>query len=156
MRITRYTRLVKPIEYGQSIKDMVGKVIGDHEWVNRDITEKHFPMNGRVLRDYIRFCLAFFDKEVLSNAEILAEFKHEGLQPGRLEDLLIFGCLHPDEQTEQPINAIGAVWDKKVPYLGISGITPNISEGRRGLSLRTYDRGWKKRDAFLAVELIAA
>lgn len=156
MIIKSYECLAEPSEYSQSVQDMIKRVIGDHEWVNREITQEHFPMNGRVLgvKDCIQFWLAIFNGEILSSDEILDELDGENLLPARLKDLLIFGYKHPEEQTQRPIRAIGAVWENKVPYLGISGVTPPISDGRRGLSLVELDCGWKERDAFLAVKLV--
>ena len=136
--------LTVTVDYSRSLAQMIAA--GKYDWVNDDITEKHFPMkgNGKV---ELNLELAHFNKYISSD-DAIAELKKRGLRPATLWELLAFGAKFPETQREFPIVALGSVWrdldgDRNVPYLWGHA-------DERSLGLCWYDHDWSDNYRFLA------
>ncbi len=121
---------------------------GKYDYVNEDITEKHFPQDKKEGKEKVDLELVHFNKG-MSSEEVLSELKNRGYKPAALSELLAFGEKYPQEQRKCPIVALGSFWrhwhsHRYVPALwGLSG--------SRRLSLYWFELGWRGRFRFLAV-----
>jgi hypothetical protein len=132
------------VDYRKSLDAMVEA--GRYDWVDSDITEKHFPVKPGHADVSIE--LVHFDR-VMETDDVLAELDRRGLRPATLPELLAFGAKYPEKQREFPVVALASVWR-------------NLHGGRyapclwgfaeeRSLSLRWLDGGWGARYRFAAV-----
>lgn len=135
------------VDYSRPIKD--GIKAGKYDYINENITEKHFPVSkDEHGRKEQTFTLYHFGNGVESDYAI-AQMEKDGKRPATLRELLAFGEANPELQRQFSIIALGSVWvgrsgDNYFAYLG-SG-----SDGR-GLGLSWYSSGWGDRCRFLAV-----
>ena len=129
----------------QSFSDMVKA--GKYDWVNSNITEKHFPIqgNGKITKE---LHLIHFNK-VMSSEGVLAEFERLGLAPAKIEDLLVFGVVLFNLQRQFPIVALGSVWRHSDGGRGVPCLSGR--SGDRDLGLGWLGDGWDERYRFLAV-----
>ncbi|MGH9460150.1 MAG: hypothetical protein ACRD1X_02955 [Vicinamibacteria bacterium] len=93
------------IDYSQSLVAMIQT--GRYDWVNSDITEKHFPVASGPAQVSIE--LVHFNR-VMSTDDVLSELDRRGLRPATLPELLAFGEKYPEKQRKFPIIALGSVW----------------------------------------------
>jgi hypothetical protein len=93
------------VDYRQSLQAMIQA--GRYDWVNSDITEKHFPITPGPKDVSIE--LVHFDR-VMSSDDVLSELDRRGLRPATLPELLAFGAKYPEKQREFPIVALASVW----------------------------------------------
>ncbi len=132
------------VDYRQSLKAMIQA--GHYDWVNSDITEKHFPVASGPTEVSIE--LIHFDRAMTSE-EVLAELDRRGLRPATLPELLAFGAKYPQKQREFPIVALASVWrywvgGRRVPYLWSNAV-------ERSLDLDWLDLRWGAHCRFAAV-----
>lgn len=132
------------VDYTLALPEMI--TAGKYDWVNSDITQKHFPVigEGKVERELI---LVHFGRNMGTEA-VLEDFDKQNLQSATIEELLALGATHPELQRQFPIIALGSVWQhpgggRCVPYLG-------EDSSERCLSLDWYDDGWADDCRFLA------
>ena len=133
------------VNYNQSLADMVST--GKYDWVNSDITEKHFP-NTRRGKEEVSLHLVHFNRNIGSE-DALRELDKMGFRPATIEELLAFGAQNPEEQRKYPIVALGSVWrhlrgGRCVPSLWLGGA------GRR-LGLGWWGVDWHSHCRFAAV-----
>lgn len=131
------------VDYSRSLKEMIAA--GKYDWINDDITDKHFPMaKGKA---ELNLELVHFNKYISSD-DAIAELKMRGMRPATLWELLAFGEKFPEKQREFPVIALASVWrhfsgGRRVPCLW-SGA------GGRYLGLFWCGLDWRGRFRFLA------
>ncbi|MDD5340844.1 MAG: hypothetical protein PHC97_00170 [Patescibacteria group bacterium] len=135
------------VDYGKTLTEMIK--LGKYAWVNDDISDKHFPVQG-VGQQEAELVLVHLNKDATTK-EALAHLDGLGLKPASIEHLLAFGAANPDVQREFPIVALGSVWvdafgNRSCPYL-------NFTDGERKLFLYWFggDGHWGACCRFLAV-----
>lgn len=86
---------------------------GRYDWVNKNITARHFPKtsSGSVRLDSFVFVVRV-GLSLRTNG-ILAELDRADFQPCGLDDLLAFGQYHPDVQRKFPIVGLDSVWGNR-------------------------------------------
>lgn len=133
------------VDYSRSVAD--GIRAGHYDWVNQDITARHFPTEKsgctRVLVE-----LLHLDRNA-SAEEVLAEMEARGLRPADLHELLAEGEKYPEIQREFPVVALGSAWrgsggDRRVPYIRRDG-------SRRLLGLGWTESAWDGHCRFAVV-----
>jgi len=112
------------VNYSKSLAEMIQA--GKYDWVNSDITDKHFPVKGSG-RVELNAELIHYGKCMCSDT-IIQDLDQRGLRPATLAELLAFGEKYPDEQRKYTIVELGSVWQywvagRSVAYLccGVSG-----------------------------------
>ncbi|MBI2484128.1 hypothetical protein HYV71_03010, partial [Candidatus Uhrbacteria bacterium] len=129
------------------------KSLGCGKNVNKDITEKNFPvaMDKAKGNEKGEVVLAHFNRYISSEKviDILAKL---GYRPGTFEELVAFGADHPEIQRQFPIVALGTV----VSVDGERGV-PGLWDGSGGrfLGLGRFGGGWPSDYRFLAVSMSA-
>jgi len=133
------------IDYTQSLADMIRA--GNYDWVNEDITQEHFPIQGE-RRQEVTVTLFHFNRSV-SSGDAIAGIKQQGYRPGEIEHLLALGAAHPDLQKQFPIIALGSVWSPP----GGSRCVPSVPwrGAGRSLHLLWFDGAWRPSCRFIAV-----
>jgi len=119
---------------------------GNYNWINSDITDKHFPVKGSGKVE-LNPELIHYGK-LISSDEIIQDLDQRGLRPATLAELLAFGEKYPDEQRKYPIVALGSVWqhwggNRYVACLG-------CFESERELNLHYCGGDWFENYRFLA------
>lgn len=134
------------VDHELSRKDMIAA--GKHDWVNEDITEKHFPRDKKEGKEKVDLELVYYNR-VMTSEQVLSELKNRGYRPATLSELLAFGVAYPEKQREFPIVALGSVW----LHPGSGRFVPCLFEwcDERCLSLGRYSGGWHGDYRFLAV-----
>ena len=133
-----------PVDYAQSLDAMVRA--GRYDYVDSDITEKHFPvMSGP---QNVSIELVHFDR-VMSSDDVFSELDRKGFRPATLPEILSFGAKYPEKQREFPVVALGSVrrdgsGSREVPYLWSGAVG-------RGLSLDWLVGRWGSYYRFAAV-----
>jgi len=97
---------------------------GKYDWVNSDITQDHFPVQGGVQKE-VEAVLFHFNRIVTSD-QAISEMEKQGFRPATIEELLALGASYPELQKQFPILALGSVWRHPsgslyVPYLAWRG-----------------------------------
>ena len=138
------------VDCSQSLKQMIQA--GKYDWVNDDITAKHFPppaggQGGKGKVEAV-FELAHFNKYI-SSEDAIAELKKQGFRPAKIEELLAFGEKYPEEQRKYPIVALGSVWQDWSGYRRVASLW--CAGSSRGLGLLWFERGWDGGYRFLVV-----
>ncbi len=135
------------VDYSRTVQEMIN--VGNYDWTNRDITEKHFPLpvelNGK---QAVSTKLFHFDRSI-SNKDAISEMDKAGYCPATLAELFALGEAHPELQKEFPIVALGSVWrpagdDRYVPVLLFDG-------NERRLFLSWFGGDWGDVCRFLGV-----
>lgn len=133
------------VDYSQSLAAMIKA--GHYDWVNRDVTVEHFPIEGKGKVD-VEIILVHLGR-VATIEEVEAELEKLGLRSAKIEELLALGAARPELQREFPIVALGSRWRDVLDnaYVAVLG-----GDGRhRGLNF-DYDRGqWHDFCRFAAV-----
>ena len=94
------------VNYDLSIEALVKA--GEYNWVNENIVEKNFPVEGGGT-EQVEFHLVHFNR-VMNSADVEKELEKLGLRPANLKELLSFGSTYQEEQRKYPIVALGSVW----------------------------------------------
>lgn len=133
------------VDYSKSLDEMIKA--GHYDWVNFDITSKHFPINLSGKHELVPE-LIHYGKAKSSDA-VIRDLDQRGLRPATVAELLAFGEAYPDKRREFPIVALGSVWQNwcgycLIVYLGGDG-------SRRELVLIDWGVGWDGRYRFLAI-----
>ena len=143
--IKQKEKVILPIPASLTLADRIAR--GKYNWVNSDITEKHFPTN--IPADYdAEYRLFHFNRDI-SSENAIKEMEKEGYRPAILPELLILGETQPELQKEFQIVALGSVWrdsydHRYVPILHWYG-------RRRKLNLLWFELDWYGYFRFLAV-----
>ena len=133
------------VDYGQSLAEMISA--GKYGWVNSDIIQKHFPVEGSDQKE-VELVLFHFGR-VMTSEQVIAEMDEAGYRPAPIEDLLSLGASYPELQKDFPVAALGSVWQspvghRYVPYLPWCGV-------RRDLNLYWFGPDWPESYRFAAV-----
>lgn len=136
------------VDYGMRVEEAIE--LGKYDWVNKSITQGHFPTEGKG-KAKLKMELVHFERYTpVPYKKATEELDRMGYRPAELMELLAFGEKYPDVQREFPIVALASVWrdsdgNRLVPYLyGGDG-------SRRILSLDWIEFGWYKPCRFAAV-----
>jgi hypothetical protein len=135
------------VDYGKTLTEMIK--LGKYAWVNDDISDKHFPIQGAGTQE-AELVLVHLNREATTK-EVLEHLNALGLEPAKVEHLLAFGAAYPEIQKEFPIVALGSIWVGDVGYRGCPFL--DFGDGKRGLDLRWRDDDdhWRDDCRFLAV-----
>lgn len=120
---------------------------GKYGYVNRNITQKNFPLDAEGKSEEEVFIL-HFDRN-LTSEQAIAEMDKQGLRPATSTHALHFGAKHPEEQRKYPIIFLGSSWVSSggrriVPCLCVYG-------DKRKLYLGWFSGGWDADCRFAAV-----
>ncbi|MBU0649455.1 hypothetical protein KJ969_05175 [Patescibacteria group bacterium] len=94
------------VDYDQPLAKMIEACKLD--WVNEDITEEHFPIQGNGHKK-VKLELYQFDKTITGD-QALKRLDEAGYRPATIEELLVFGKKYPDKQRQFPIIALASSW----------------------------------------------
>lgn len=133
------------LDYSKKFKQIIAA--GKYDWVNDNITQKNFPINGEGTQE-VEAVLVHFGKPMSSEA-VLAEFKKMNFDPPNLETLLALGATQPELQKEFPIialNPVGAGPGGSRCVIYLCG-----SSDERGLDLYCFGGDWIGDCRFLAL-----
>jgi len=135
------------VDYNLSLVDMVAA--GKYDWINPEITAKHFPIKGKGTVETERV-LVHLNRQATPK-QVEEHLAAQDLEPARIEHLLAFGAANPELQREFPIIALGSSWvrpdgDRDVPCLGRYG-----SERALRLIWDDPDDLWRESCRFLAL-----
>ncbi len=133
------------VDYGKTLQEMIEE--GKYDWVNDNITQENFPLQGKGKED-LQIELFHFGRAVTSK-EAIEEMEKAGFRPATLPELLALGAKHPDLQKDFLIVALGSRWRSPSGDLGVSvlywyGL-------RRGLSLPWFESDWLEDCRFAGV-----
>jgi hypothetical protein len=137
------------VDYRKSLEAMIAD--GCYDQVNPDITPKRFPTTaaGTVQFETKVF---HFDRNISSEDAVVA-IKKEGFEPAKIEHLLAFGAIYPEEQHKYPIIGLGSVADvsgtRYAPYL-------YRYVAQRCLGLDWWGSVWYGNFRFLAVRKLSS
>jgi hypothetical protein len=141
-------RLILSVDYRQTLEQMIAA--GQFGWANSAITAKHFAAQGDGTAEF-EARLFLFDRGSSSEGAVEAMHGADPTTPwipAKIEHLLAFAALYPEEQRKYPIIALGSVASadgpRQVPYL-------YSDEARRHLHLSWWALDWPDDARFLAV-----
>lgn len=132
------------VDYSKSLDEMIEA--GNYDWVNTEITDKHFPIKRR--KKTIDIELVNYNTSMKSD-DILKDLNKRGLRPATLPELLAFGTTHPDRQRDVPIVALGSAWRFARDYPQVAGI--GHDDRGRALDLESWGAKWRVSCRFAAV-----
>ncbi len=137
------------VDYSRTLSEMVTS--GHYDWFNKDITAKHFSVEGKG-KQVLTVELIYFELNVsnVSTDVVLFTLKERKLRPATIAELLAFGEKYPEIQREFPIVGLGSDTrvngERYAPYLSRRG-------AGRILNLFWYGGGWGIGHRFLAFRL---
>jgi len=133
------------VDYSKSLTEMISA--GNYDWVNSDISEKNFPVNGKgQIESNIE--LIHYGKS-MSSEDVIQDMETKGLRPATLSELLAFGKSYPDKQREFPIVALGSVWRNLFGTRFVAFLSS--FDSKRLLHLCIWGGGWVESCRFAAV-----
>ncbi len=136
------------ISSSPSLSDRIA--LGKYDWVDKDITEKNFPIKVEKYHE-VEYKLFCFNRSISSHSAI-EKMKDEGFKPGNILELLKLGEIQSNLQREFPIVALGSTWQDggggRVPVL-------NCDDAMRELALYWFEDGWHSNYRFLGVRQVA-
>jgi len=124
------------VDYSRSLVQMIKA--GNYNWVNSNITEKNFPIQGEG-RQKTEVALFHFNKNMTSE-QVIAEMDKQGYCPARIEELLAFGESQPDLQRQFSIIALGSIWRFRDGGRYVPVLYEDVRERR--LDLVYFDGAW--------------
>ena len=132
------------VDYGMTLEQMI--TAGNYDWFIDDITAKRFPLTGT---GKVAFepKLFHFDRSI-SSEDAIKEMEKDGFRAAKIEELLAYGAILPEEQRKYPIIALGSV-AKIRGSRRVACLDWDASE--RGLRLFWFDGGWDDYYRFLGV-----
>lgn len=132
------------VDYGMTLEQMIAA--GSYDRTNSDITAKRFPLSGtgKVAFEPKIF---HFDRDI-SSENAIKEMEKDGFRPAKIEELLAYDAILPDEQRKYPIVALGSVTG-----LGGSRYVPFLRRdvSKRRLYLSWWSDDWRGHCRFLGV-----
>lgn len=116
------------VDYDQPLKKMI--VSGNYNWVDSDITNKHFPQNKKGKEQADIFIISIdhrmYDLEVTQFLDSL------GLRDANIKELLSLGAQFPDLQCKKPIVARSTSWRDSIGFVDV----PCLDNDEWGRNLR--------------------
>lgn len=135
------------VNCSKSLDEMIKA--GNYDWVNWDISEKHFPVQGQGQTE-LNIELIHYGKHMESD-DVVRDLEGYGLRPATLSELLAFGAAYPNKQREFPIVALGSVW-RSWSGSGLRCVLCLRGGGSgRELGLYVWGSGWRGGCRFAAV-----
>ena len=141
------------VDYGLPLEAMIAA--GHYDWKNGNLTGKLFPIKGDGIVEF-EACLFHFNRVIESKdaiKAIKAADKDNPWSAAKVEQVLSFGAVCPEEQCKYPIIGLGSVAEiggnRYVPVLWGYG-------SERGLGLDWFGSGWGGGCRFLAVRKVSA
>jgi len=135
------------IDYDQSLADMVAA--GKYDWINPDITAKHFPIKGKGTVETERV-LVHLNRQATTK-QVEEHLAAQDLEPARIEHLLAFGAANPELQREFPIIALGSSWVRPYGFRDVPFLVRDGSERDLLLSWDAPGYLWPESCRFLAL-----
>jgi len=133
------------VGYTRTLKQMIHA--GNYDWVNPDINEMNFKVEGQGKQE--KEVVLFHFGRSISSEDAISEMSKAGYRPAKIEELLALGAAYPELQKEFPIVALGSAWqspdgNRRVPCL--------LWFGReRYLDLYWFGLDWDEDYRFAAV-----
>jgi len=129
------------------VKNVLADMIaaGHYDWINPNIKEQFFSLEGLVLGVEPR--LYKFDRDI-SSKDVIAAMYEEGYRPGNLADLLDFGVKNPEEQRKRPIVSLDS-FPRNNDLRDSVCLDGDV--GERRIILNSFDLEWGRDCRFLAV-----
>lgn len=131
------------VDYTQPLSELIKSC--NFDWINSDITEKHFPTAKRPNQE-VEFKMFHFNRYITSD-QVIQEMDEEEYRPAELPELLAYAKSNPDEQRKYPIVGLGSVWRN---FRG-SRYVPCLWRDSCGRGLDWYGSEWHERCRFLGV-----
>lgn len=135
------------VDYSNSIEDMIAAA--NLSWVNNDITSENFSLSAAECFEW-EHIIFMFEREISSIRAVIEIIFHDPKkpwQPAKIDNLLAYGTLGPNQQIMCPVVALGSscisYGELCVPLLG------NLGTGR-ALELYWWDYNWSSKYRFLA------
>ena len=132
------------VDYGQSLEQMIAA--GRYDSKDDYITAERFPIEGNGTVEF-EAVIVEFDNDT-SSEDAKKQIEEAGYEVGKIEHVLSFEAIYPEEQPKFPIIGLGTIGDidgyRYVPY--ISGEASN-----RCLNLSRWIISWGPGCPFLAV-----
>jgi hypothetical protein len=142
------TDRVIAVDFGMSLQAMIAA--GKYDWVNPNITDEHFPVEGTGKKTF-RTKLFHFGRNI-SSEDVVAAMKAEDFMPANHVHGLAFGATFPEEQRRYPIACLGS----SAQVSGFRVVVCLFGGGvERGLDLGFWVGGWNGRWRFLAVQEVS-
>ena len=132
------------VDYNITLEQMI--TAGKYEWTNDNITDKLFPLSGTG-RMTFQPKLFQFNRDI-SSEDAIREMEKDGFRPAKIEELLTYSAILPEEQRNYPTVALGSVAEldgrRRVPCL-------IRSASERNLYLFWWNHDWSGYFRFLGV-----
>jgi len=138
------------IDYDRSREDAIED--GQYDWVNDKIIKTEFAENDKEKgKKEVNFKIFSLRKGRSSQSqEAIEQMEQEGYRPATLKELLAFGAVNPEFQTEFPVNALGEVVSH--PEKEIDCVFEIFSvDGERRVTFQPLDKKWDRYCRFLGV-----
>jgi hypothetical protein len=132
------------VDYTRSLAEMIKA--GAYDWVNSDITESHFPVQGQGKQELVPEIIHY--GKFMSSDDIVKDLDKRGLRRGTVHELCSYGEKFPDEQRKYPIVALGSVWRGRGGDRCVACLYGDDS--KRELCLALWDGDWGGIYRFLA------
>lgn len=132
------------VDYGLSVEE--AKMMGNYHRTSLDINERNFPRTRIWSADIDIHLLSFPD---MTSDQIIKKLNKMIMRPIELPELLALGAQYPDEQTKNPLVALGAVcWGQKI-YKSVAILSKD--EYGRYVDRVCYDNKWPPHVRFPAI-----
>jgi hypothetical protein len=134
------------VNYKIPLKELIAS--GHYDEVDAAITEEHFLLQDAEVGPRVAFKLFVFTKTTPSE-EIIMVMQKEGCRPATLRELVAFGNVNPEAQTNYGLVGLGSIWtaSNKVRYVPVL----NSSSRKRYLEIERFVAQWSVRCRFVAV-----
>ena len=133
------------VDYSRTVAD--GIRAGRYDYVNSDITARHFPTTRTGTHEE-KVELMHLDRDI-STEDALREMDAHGYRPADLHELLAFGEKYPEIQREFPVVALGSVWRSRAGSRYVPSLDGDGTE--RDLGLEWDARDWDAGCRFAVV-----
>ncbi len=133
------------MDYSKSLIEMIGA--GNYDWVNAQITDKHFPIERR--RKFVGVELVNYNTRLHSH-EVMERLRKSDLRPVTLPEVLAFGAASLNERLDFTIVALGSVWQQgRDCWRWVTAI--GHDDRGRVLDLASWNARWGQNVRFAAV-----
>lgn len=133
------------VDYSWTLIQMVA--VGKYDWVNSNITQDRFPVQGSG-RQEVEVVLFHFNR-VISSDDVIAELDKVGYRPANPAELLALGASQPELQRNFPIVALGSSWREADGARNVLYLCRSVAG--RVLRLFYFGDGWFEDCRFAAV-----
>ncbi len=148
VNISAFDEFKLTVDYSRTLQKMIKA--GNYDWLNEDVTEKHFPIPSKLSnKNNTILVKLFYFKNPISFESAINKLDKVDCRPAMLTELLALGEAMPELQKHFPIVALGSVWHNTgdcayVPIL-------SFSTSWRKLNLAWLGSGWGNYCVIMAV-----